>query len=82
MQQCRRLTSAMRLDHANHDVASFFLELASRDEHRKRLSDSGRGTEVDAQLSAFRLTLLLLNVRQQGIRIGSVTLGRSHASLS
>ena len=80
LQQCRRLASAVRLDHAHQDIAPFLLELASRDEHGKRLSDSGRGAEVDAQLSASGLTLLLLNVRQQGVRIGSVTLGCGHAS--
>src|SRR6185295_6524466 len=58
----RRLAPAVGLDDARYDVVSFLLELTARREHRIGLAYAGRCPEVDAQLSASGLELLLLEL--------------------
>ena len=77
-EQRRRLAPAVGLDDPHHDIAPLLLELARRREHRVGLAYTGRGAEVDAQLPASGLRFLLLELRQQNVRVGSVSVGCGH----
>ncbi len=74
----RRFAPAVGLDHAHHDIAALLFELARRREHRIGLAYAGRGAEVDAQLSASGLSFVLLELCQENVGVGSVSVGCGH----
>ncbi len=63
--------TAMALDHASQYLTAFAMQFMRGPEHCVGLSDTRRGTEIDAQLSPPGQTLLHLQLRQESIRIGT-----------
>jgi hypothetical protein len=63
---------------AHQNTASFLHELARRCEHRVGLTYTGRSAKVDAQLPTLCLRLLLLELREQSVRVGSISIGCGH----
>ena len=47
------VAAAVRLDHRGHDIGAAAHPALRLAEHRVRLADAGRGTQVDAQIRAF-----------------------------
>lgn len=70
------LDPAMRLDVAYDDVPAARSHVARGFQHGERLTDTGGGTEEDAQASAARADFFGRNAREQLVRIGST--GRVH----
>ena len=64
------LGPAMGLDHADQHVGALLARGACGRQHRVGLADACRGAEVDLELAPASLGLFLLDLLEQGVRVG------------
>ncbi len=71
-EQRRCFGAAVSLDDPDDDVSALGAEFARGHQHGVGLAHAGGGAEIDPQLTAARLGLLTLDLRQQEIGIGAL----------